>query len=212
VGDGVRAATLELLGGTHLFANGLVISSNATLTGCGAVVGTITSFGTVATNCGSSVTSPSITQQPQSVTVSNGGPAGFSVVANGTAPLTYRWRHDGADLPGQTGTTLSFGAVQPSDAGSYTVVVGNISGSITSAPAMLRVLIAPALLSPAFAGTNVSLSLLTAAGLSYTIEFKNAFTATVWTPLTTVPGNGGVLKVNDPGPLPASRFYRVRVE
>jgi T5SS/PEP-CTERM-associated repeat protein len=52
VGDGIRAAVLELLGGTHTFANGLVISSNATLKGCGTVIGSITSFGTIATNCG----------------------------------------------------------------------------------------------------------------------------------------------------------------
>ncbi len=35
VGDGTHTATLQLLGGTYSFANGLVISSNATVTGCG---------------------------------------------------------------------------------------------------------------------------------------------------------------------------------
>jgi T5SS/PEP-CTERM-associated repeat protein len=52
VGNGVDPATLQLQGGTFRFANGLVISNNATVTGCGTIVGTISNFGTLATNCG----------------------------------------------------------------------------------------------------------------------------------------------------------------
>jgi len=53
VGDGVHPATFQLLGGTYSFANGLVISNNATVTGCGTIVGTISNFGTLTTNCAS---------------------------------------------------------------------------------------------------------------------------------------------------------------
>lgn len=42
VGNGTQPATLQLDGGTHSFANGLVISANATLKGTGTVIGTIT--------------------------------------------------------------------------------------------------------------------------------------------------------------------------
>ncbi len=42
VGDGTQAATLDLNGGTHSFADGLAISSNATLTGTGALVAPLT--------------------------------------------------------------------------------------------------------------------------------------------------------------------------
>jgi len=52
VGDGTNAATFHLRGGTHYFQNGLVISPNATLTGCGVILGTIINQGTIATNCG----------------------------------------------------------------------------------------------------------------------------------------------------------------
>lgn len=51
VGDGTTAATLHLLGGTHSFADGLVISKNAMLTGCGTIIGTVINNGTIATNC-----------------------------------------------------------------------------------------------------------------------------------------------------------------
>jgi fibronectin-binding autotransporter adhesin len=55
VGDGVSAAVLHLNGGTHSFANGLVISSNATLSGCGTVIGAIINHGLIATNCNTQV-------------------------------------------------------------------------------------------------------------------------------------------------------------
>ncbi len=51
VGDGTHPATFELLGGTFSFANGLVISPNATVTGCGTVLGNISNSGTLTTNC-----------------------------------------------------------------------------------------------------------------------------------------------------------------
>jgi hypothetical protein len=49
VGDGTSPATLNLVGnGTHTFADGLQLSSNATLTGNGTVLGNVTNFGTLA--------------------------------------------------------------------------------------------------------------------------------------------------------------------
>ncbi|MBI5687602.1 MAG: hypothetical protein HZC54_21235 [Verrucomicrobia bacterium] len=48
VGDGVQSATLDLLGGTHAFANGLFINTNAFLTGTGAITGSITNAGVIA--------------------------------------------------------------------------------------------------------------------------------------------------------------------
>jgi len=59
VGDGINPATLELQGGTYTFANGLVISPNATVTGCGTVIGSVVNNGTYNNPCGTS--SPSIT-------------------------------------------------------------------------------------------------------------------------------------------------------
>ena len=42
VGDGTHAATLNLTGGTHWFANGLTVSNNAVLTGVGTINGNVT--------------------------------------------------------------------------------------------------------------------------------------------------------------------------
>jgi len=42
---------------------------------------------------------PSVVLQPQDLTVYQGQNAGFSVVANGTPPLSYQWRFNGRISP-----------------------------------------------------------------------------------------------------------------
>ena len=59
VGDGTHPANYHMDGGVHTFANGLIISPNATLSGCGTIIGNIVNNGTVSTNCGGTV-SPTI--------------------------------------------------------------------------------------------------------------------------------------------------------
>jgi hypothetical protein len=82
---------------------------------------------------------PSIQNQPQSQTVSQGSAANFSVTAMGTAPLTYQWRKDGANIAGATVSTYSISNVQPPNIGDYTVVVANTYGSATSSAATLNI-------------------------------------------------------------------------
>jgi hypothetical protein len=53
VGDGINPATLQLEGGVYSFADGLIVSNNAVVTGCGTIMGNISNFGTLATNCAS---------------------------------------------------------------------------------------------------------------------------------------------------------------
>jgi hypothetical protein len=69
VGDGVNSATLELQGGTFSFANGLVISPNATVSGCGTIIGAISNNGTLNTNCNGGVIINSISRQGSTATV-----------------------------------------------------------------------------------------------------------------------------------------------
>ena len=67
----------------------------------------------------------------------------FWVAATGTAPLSYQWKKDGTNIAGATAATNTIAAAQTTNAGSYTVVVTNVAGSITSAVATLVVNIAP---------------------------------------------------------------------
>lgn len=84
---------------------------------------------------------PTITLQHQAVHV--GTSASFTVMASGTASLSYQWRLDGHDLSGQTSNKLSFSDVQPTDEGDYTVVVTNVAGTVTSELARLWVVPPP---------------------------------------------------------------------
>ena len=63
----------------------------------------------------------------------------------GAGPITYQWRHNGANLPGMTRQTLVLPAPALSDAGNYDVVATNPGGSVTSPPpaAVLSVSVAP---------------------------------------------------------------------
>jgi uncharacterized protein YdaL len=88
---------------------------------------------------------PAITAQPQNSTNAVGTAASFSVTATGTAPLHYQWRLGGANISGATSATYTISSVKNSSAGSYTVVVTNIAGSVTSTAATLTVGTAPSI-------------------------------------------------------------------
>ncbi|MGA8367854.1 MAG: immunoglobulin domain-containing protein, partial [Candidatus Acidiferrales bacterium] len=88
----------------------------------------------------SGAVAPTITTQPASQTVTAGQTATFSVVAAGTAPLSYHWQKNGANITGATATSYTTPATASSDSGStFDVVVSNTAGTITSAAATLTV-------------------------------------------------------------------------
>ena len=94
-----------------------------------------------------SVTAPTITSQPSASSVAVGSAASLSVVAGGTAPLSYQWRKDGVAISGATSSTYTIASTKNSDAGSYTVVVTNSAGSVTSNSTVLTVRALPRLYS-----------------------------------------------------------------
>ena len=52
-------------------------------------------------------TAPAITSQPSSQSVATGAAATFSVVATGTAPLSYQWQIGGAAITGATAASYT---------------------------------------------------------------------------------------------------------
>jgi endonuclease/exonuclease/phosphatase family metal-dependent hydrolase len=121
----------------------------------------------VITNLSGSVTSavavltvenpaPVLRTQPVGVTVTQGASATFSVTASGASPLDYQWRFNGSNLPGATTNPFTIGAAQLADAGNYSVVVTNLSGSATSAVATLTVNAVPTGNPVTLAGWDVS--------------------------------------------------------
>jgi hypothetical protein len=82
-------------------------------------------------------TAPAITVQPSNVSVLAGSSASFSIVATGTAPLTYQWSKGGTAISGATSATYSIASAQASDAGTYMCTVTNSAGAVTSSGATL---------------------------------------------------------------------------
>ncbi|MBN8578694.1 MAG: PQQ-dependent sugar dehydrogenase [Cytophagales bacterium] len=82
---------------------------------------------------------PTIAEQPQSVTVSAGAEAAFSVVATGTQPFSYQWYKNGLPVVLATTHTYLIPSAQQEDEGVYTVRVSNIAGEVQSNAAQLTV-------------------------------------------------------------------------
>jgi PKD repeat protein/Leucine-rich repeat (LRR) protein len=84
-------------------------------------------------------TPPSITTQPASQSVQQGADVTFSVVATGTAPLSYQWYKNGVIISEAISDSYLITNVQPADSGNYSVVVRNDAGSVNSSMAHLTV-------------------------------------------------------------------------
>ena len=83
---------------------------------------------------------PSLVTQPANQTVTAGQTATFSVVATGTAPLSYQWPKSGANIAGVTSSSYTTPATTSADNGAtFSVVVTNSVNSTTSTSATLTV-------------------------------------------------------------------------
>ncbi len=153
-------------------------------------------------------TAPIITAQPTAVSVNTGQPAGFTVTASGTAPLTYQWQRNGADIGGATAATYTVAAAALTDNGvSFRVVVSNAASTVTSSTALLTVTapnVAPSIttpplgaivIAPATASFTVVVAGTPAPTLQWQLSVDNATTwadiagataATYTTPATSV--------------------------
>ncbi len=109
------------------------------------------SYTVVATNHAGSATSaaatlvvnpavlPKIAVQPASRTLAYGDYLSLSVEITGSSPFTYQWEKDGVALPNGSNWSYSISNVTPANSGSYTVVVTNAAGSVTSNAATITV-------------------------------------------------------------------------
>jgi hypothetical protein len=111
-------------------------------------MGVVKDFQITITNGGSVAIAPVITNQPQSLTVTQNNNATFAVIAGGTAPLSYQWRFALTNIGGATTSSYTRNGVQTNDAGNYTVVITNSAGAVTSFVATLTVLAPPSIVTP----------------------------------------------------------------
>ena len=149
---------------------------------------------------------PSITLQPVNASVVSGGTAVFSVTATGTAPLSYQWRKDGVNLVGETSTSYRISPAWSAHEGSYTVVVSNVAGEVTSTAAALVVKTPPVIVSQPVGlsinqGSNGSLSVAATGSSPFTYQWRkdgvavSGATASTYSITSAQGSNAGVYDV-----------------
>src|SRR5215472_15246671 len=180
--------------------------ASATLSGCAGVVS-----GANTTNSVPPGLAPAITTQPSSQTVLPGQTATFTVAVSGTAPLSYQWQKNGANIAGATSSSYTTPATTTADTGStFVVVVSNSVGTATSNAATLTV--SPAPLAPTITAQPVNQTVtvgqtatfsVTASGtapLSYQWQknganIAGAISSSYTTPATTTADSGSTFRL-----------------
>ena len=137
--------------------NGSALSNTGNVSGATTATLTLTnvalidaaSYSVKVTNSVGSVTSvvatlavidpPIISAQPQNQTIALSSNAIFNVTATGAATLSYQWRFSNANIGGATSSSYTKTNAQVGDAGSYSVVITNGFGAVTSANAVLTI-------------------------------------------------------------------------
>jgi hypothetical protein len=156
---------------------------------------------------------PFIVNQPQSLVVTNGNAAAFTVVADGSPSLSYQWQLDGTNISGATGPSLNLADVALTNAGSYAVIVQNSFGSVTSAVVSLTVVMPSVTFQSAVLNSNfIDFTWSAPAGLVCQVQYSTNLNTTNWLPLGAPQTAGnGVLSASDATSPDSQRFYRVSI-
>jgi Immunoglobulin domain/Immunoglobulin I-set domain len=134
-------------GVTGSTSNILTLQSISTNT-CGTYFVTVSNAlgGVVSSNAVLDVLSPPvILVPPTAVNAATGSVATFTVIAEGTSPLSYRWLRNnltitnGTKFTGVSSNVLSVLKLTTNDSGNFTVVITNSAGAVTSSPVALSV-------------------------------------------------------------------------
>jgi len=155
---------------------------------------------------------PSVAIQPASQTIVAGSNVTFSVVASGTPPFGYQWRKNGSNVSGATDSALTRSSITTNDAGSYSAVVTNLAGTVTSADAALFIIVpGPVQLLSMVANpdSTVTSSWSSTPGVYYTLQYKSNLLDTQWTAIGEYPASSNSLTLADNPGAANQRFYRL---
>jgi hypothetical protein len=160
---------------------------------------------------------PSITTQPVSKTATEGQTVSLSVKATANPSPNYQWLFNGVPLHEEAkNSTLTFPSVDWTNSGTYTVIVSNPYGSVTSAPVTLTVVgnLAVTLTTPASPTPD-------SGGFTFQFSVQPGFTYVVlassdlvhWAPIATNVAKADTELFTDPAAINfARRFYRIALQ
>ena len=157
-----------------------------------------------------------VLSDPVDQVVELGDVALFNVLAVGAQPLAYQWRHAGTNLPGATNLFYLISDVKRAHVGEYVVTVGNVTGSVTSAPAKLILTnygpISIVLDQIQRTSQGHARFRVTGDGTAFVIEANSTLTPAQWTNVATVTAPDGTTYYEDTNaPAFSRRFYRARL-
>ncbi len=148
---------------------------------------------------------PVIIAGPTNLAVVAGATASFAVTLTGTPAPVCRWFFNTSTNPvGVNSNVLTLTNIQPSQAGSYFVLVTNVAGSMNSAPATLTVDVRPIITVPP---SNQVVAL--GANVTFTVSATgNPAPAYQWFLNGTNPvgGNASLLTLNNVQPAQAGSY------
>lgn len=148
---------------------------------------------------------PAITSGPSSQTAEVGARVRLAAVATGDPPLLYQWTFNGTTLLSwATRPVLELEDVALTQSGSYTVAVTNAVGAVTSAPAMVNIIVpverrmVPGVVLSAQPDSRLNVEWSSAVGIS-----------SDWTTISTVYFTNSPQYFFDlSSPPPSQRYYR----
>lgn len=135
-GDGSYSSVEWYKDGEKLEAEGLTLSNPVAGAYTAKLVNSAGSFESAPFTV-LAASAPSVTEQPVAASRHPYGRVDFSVVAEGSFPMSYQWQLNGKDIDGATSRTLRLSYLQRNQFGTYTVVITNAEGQTTSAGAVL---------------------------------------------------------------------------
>jgi T5SS/PEP-CTERM-associated repeat protein len=185
VGDGADAATFQLNGGVHSFANNLELSNNATLSGCGTINGNVVvdPGGTVFANCGGKLTFTGI--------LTNNG---TMQAVNGTVLQAY-------------GLVVNNGVIIATN-GSVQFLGGLVNNGCVLTETDVQIS------SITRSGNNITIQVPSGTCATYQLQVTPSLKPATWTPLgPSQGGTGGALTFTDTGGATnrPGRFYRIDI-
>ncbi len=160
---------------------------------------------------------PSVAVETASQTIAVGGNVTFSVTVVGTAPLSYAWYRNGANIAAATNSSYTINNVQLVDSGSqFVCVISNAYGSVTSSVVTLTVAVPVPITGIKLSGANLVLNGVNGqSGAMYYVLMSTNLTLPLsqWTCVATnvlsASGNFTITVTNTVTRNVPQRFYRM---
>ncbi len=159
---------------------------------------------------------PRITTQPASQTNVAGMSASFNVTVFGAPQLFYQWRENGANLAdggnvsGSAARVLTLNNITPANAATYSVIVSNALGSVTSSGALLTVEEPPAFQTAAQIGGMIAFTWSATPGQAYQLQCATNLSPAGWTNFGgAVTATNSIMGASDGIGTSGQKFYRV---